>query len=410
MQFDPEKRFKAIHSFLRQHAPFWQEEVLSRYPNELKDFPEPWLEELADFDNEQLYEIEREAAFEKFHSRSLRDYFLSIAELEKLPRKLLPTAQPLPHRSALGISGKKQYEIQTLLPFVQQLRASEGFTEIVDYAGGVGYLAQVLCEHALLPTLSIDFNPELQASGRKRLAKYQNKLSATLEYQTLDLLSGKNLPLKKNALHIGLHCCGSLTTQLLRHACVQQQGSILSFGCCYYHTKPSDLSLSSLSKSSPLQITPPALTLASRSHQDKKDAFLLSKQVKLYRYLIHLYCYHELGLKEFKNLGNSPRRLYRSEFSFYGLEQLRRLNIEADDSRAEALKEFSSDNEMQRRVRLMIAANILRGRLGRLIEIYLTLDRALFLKEGGGEVEVARYFSAQISPRNIGLLGTWPRH
>ncbi len=402
---DLELRFQEIHSFLHQHRSYWKEEVLSRYPNDLEDFPQPWIEELAHYDDEYLYEVERKGAYLTLKNRELRDYFQTIAELEALPKRKLPDEEKLPHRAILGICGKKQYEIQTLLPLIKRLHDSQAFAEVIDFAGGIGYFAQILTAYGQIPTLSLDFDAQLQETGRRRLAKYQDEQAAPLEYQVIDLLNDSQLPLKNNALYLGLHGCGSISVEMLRRARSANDGIVLSFGCCYYRTRAKDLLLSSLSASFPLEITPPALTLASRSHKDEKSPFLLSKRVKLYRYLIHLYCYHILELTEFENLGNSSKKLYMSDFATYGIEQLRRLNIPTPESHASSLASFFRNPQYQQRVRLMIAANILRGHLGRLLEIYLTLDRALFYQDSGREVDVAQYFSPQKSPRNIGILG-----
>jgi hypothetical protein len=52
----------------------------------------------------------------------------------------------------------------------------------------------------------------------------------------------------------------------------------------------------------------------------------------------------------------------------------------------------------------MFLCNIIRWQLGRLLEIYLLLDRCLFLEENGYKVKVEQYFEEALSPRNIGIL------
>jgi hypothetical protein len=45
--------------------------------------------------------------------------------------------------------------------------------------------------------------------------------------------------------------------------------------------------------------------------------------------------------------------------------------------------------------------------LGRVLEIFLALDRAMFLLAAGYEVRVVELFPVGISPRNIAVLGRW---
>jgi hypothetical protein len=51
-------------------------------------------------------------------------------------------------------------------------------------------------------------------------------------------------------------------------------------------------------------------------------------------------------------------------------------------------------------------ANIIRWQLGRVLELYLLLDRAIYIEERGMSVELKQFFDENLSPRNIGLLCT----
>ena len=48
-----------------------------------------------------------------------------------------------------------------------------------------------------------------------------------------------------------------------------------------------------------------------------------------------------------------------------------------------------------------ILADIIRGLLGRVIETYLVLDRAVSLEEQGHKVDVIEIFDRKLSPRNL---------
>jgi hypothetical protein len=52
----------------------------------------------------------------------------------------------------------------------------------------------------------------------------------------------------------------------------------------------------------------------------------------------------------------------------------------------------------------MVLCNLIRWQLGRALEIYILLDRALFLEEHQYQVSVKTYFKESLSPRNIGIL------
>ena len=68
------------------------------------------------------------------------------------------------------------------------------------------------------------------------------------------------------------------------------------------------------------------------------------------------------------------------------------------------LHDFHQDVEIQKQIRKMFLANIIRWQFGKAIEHYILTDRCLYLEEKGFEVEMAEYFDSEKSPRNIGIL------
>ena len=51
----------------------------------------------------------------------------------------------------------------------------------------------------------------------------------------------------------------------------------------------------------------------------------------------------------------------------------------------------------------ILFANIIKSFIGRTIEVYILLDRCLYLIENGYEVNIKRFFNENISPRAIGI-------
>jgi hypothetical protein len=143
--------------------------------------------------------------------------------------------------------------------------------------------------------------------------------------------------------------------------------------------------------------------LASRSHSKFSfNDYLLKEQIKKIRYTFHLLLFEKLNIREFVGVGNYPLKKYFEGFATYAKEKLKELNLPNPFSSEELDAFFEKKREL---VRYMFLCNILRWQTGRVLEIHLLIDRALFLREQGYEVDLFQLFNQEISPRNIGILG-----
>jgi hypothetical protein len=64
---------------------------------------------------------------------------------------------------------------------------------------------------------------------------------------------------------------------------------------------------------------------------------------------------------------------------------------------------FFEQEQIQVMIQRMLAAGLIRNALGRVLEVYLQLDRAIYLEEMGYTVQVEEFFDEELSPRNIGI-------
>lgn len=92
------------------------------------------------------------------------------------------------------------------------------------------------------------------------------------------------------------------------------------------------------------------------------------------------------------NLGPAPKDLYNKKFDEY-------LKFYKFNDYAQNLLE-----KYQVEVNNYILLETLRNPLGRLLEQYILLDRALYLEQNGKKVQLYEVFDNSISPRNIALF------
>ena len=130
-----------------------------------------------------------------------------------------------------------------------------------------------------------------------------------------------------------------------------------------------------------------------------REQFERRQKVKDFRYAIHLFATRELGL-DFQTLGNAKPHDYQGRFSKYAHKYLPVTQKYSEDILNNKFKEY------QEEVRLIQALGSIRSMLSRLVELYIILDRALFLQEREKRVEVLELFETTISPRNLAIISS----
>lgn len=409
-----EKHFTNLANFLGPYQGLWENEVMLCYPNVWEHYPLEWVEFLETLPEETLFLLEKKEYRGINLPSSLKKLYEEVSEFNQIPQKYhhfeTPQALPYDHYSFLKIKPKKEHEIRILAPIISELYHRKNLDEVIDIGGGIGKLAHVLSNYFNLKVTSIDMDPALQKTGRERNKNNAKDPSNLVNYQTTQLKAG-DLQLKNlftgDKLSLGLHTCGDLANSQFDLSIEAKTKSLVNLGCCYYRLSRADrYNISQFSQSNKnLKLNKYALTLATRAHVklDHWD-FEYKSIVKNYRYTLHLYLHDVLGITEQVNCGNSMEKLYRSDFATYTREQLKRVNLTTNDS-DETLNNYYNDPRRLKLVNQMILSAIIRGIFGRPLELYLLVDRCLYLQENGYEVQLLELFDEVESPRNLAIIG-----
>ncbi len=403
------ERFLQIRDFLKPYQRIWQNEIMLMYPDPLHGYPLEWIEELRQYqDKNDVIKLEKKEVNGFVKSHKLKSFYNEIALLTKLPAS--PDYPPMPEDrfTWLFIIPKKQHEIKKLAPHIHHLYKKNHIEDVIDIGGGIGLLAQTLNNYFQLNVTSIDMNSDFQRTGIERNVKNAKNPDNRVKYKNLTISSGTEFSnlLEKKVLPVGLHTCGKLALDLIKISSLNRVPALVNFGCCY-HTLDQSADLQNLSdfaqKNNPLWMNKFALTLSCRAHRkmDEKD-YDLKLKVKLYRYAIHILLHDHYGIKELVTLGNSSHKLYDESFGVYVLEQFRRIGMSPKHT-TEELNAFFKNPDLQILIERMLAAGLIRNALGRVLELYVLLDRAIYLEEQGYKVEVQEFFDEELSPRNIGI-------
>lgn len=404
------QRKKELEELLLPFEQFYSEEILNRYPDSLNYIDPQYIEELLCLDDLELFEFDCRRPVEKLKGTMTQKLIDRIKILTEIPPiEDLPEIE-LEDWAFTGVKFKKRHEIQKIASILKELNHNHSFKQIVDIGGGVGHLARTLAHYHGIETYSLDTNKTFQDQGMKRASRFR-KLSTAKPLHFLNLTFGDakdELKLKEiitpESLIVGLHTCGNLANDVIKTSLKYKTFGLLSFGCCYHKMNPkTDFPISTNYKNEHLKLSIYAMTLATRAHGEITINDYVTKQiVKHFRYILHFWLFHKENKKDVFDVGENNIRDYHGKFSSYAIPKLKNLNLTPPS--ADELDQFFGDEAATPLMKKLFIANLLRWQLGRALEVYILLDRALFLLENGYQVKLQTYFIESVSPRNLGIL------
>lgn len=410
IQYD--QYLRQLYDFLQPFSMIWQNEVMLLSDDEIDSFyNQNWLHYLSNISEKQLWKIDSGSYDLKDISEiSFRDYLREIEQRShNIPSLKELNFKKLPSWANNKVAGKKNHEIQVIGSYLES--SNKSFHHAIDIGGGVGHLARILAHYYHINFTTIDANKHFQDLGIKRLMKYPPPNGAK-EVLFKNLTLDQHRPnqevlslFQKHDLSIGLHTCGPLSLAHFTYALKNHHADFLNFGCCYYKMSPKlHTNISDVSKKYPLPLNSYALTLATRGHNGQEwSQFLFKKRVKFYRYALHLFLSEKLNLKKVYTIGESKPKIYWGSFSDFAQLKIKSLQLTTGEISSRKLDEFYQSKKVQNKINTMFLCNIIRWRLGRLLELYILTDRALYLNQYERNVKLISFFDEKISPRNIGI-------
>lgn len=412
LKMDFKTRIREIADFLQPYQRIWQNEIMLDYPDPISAYPEEWIKELASFrEKEEVIQLEKKNYQGLVQGPGLLNFYQQIDHLCQIPFGPSLPKMPENHFTFLFVIPKKQYEIRNLAPYIYQFYQENHLEGLIDIGGGIGLLAQTLNNEYGLKVTSLDMDPELQKTGLTRHEKNARNPENKVQYLNIKVHSEElrfTELLKPKIATIGLHTCGPLAIDQIKATALARSNGLINLGCCYNRLSDEDQNLSQFARSLPYSpvMNKFALTLAARAHRkmEEKD-YHLKQKVKFYRYAIHILLHDVYGHRKLVTLGNSNPKLYDEKFSVYVTEQFKRLNLESKQTPDE-MDAFFESERMQNLIWNMITAGLVRNAFGRLLELYLQLDRALYLEEQGYQTSLFQFFDEEKSPRNLGIVAS----
>ncbi|UIN56803.1 MULTISPECIES: methyltransferase [Pseudomonas] len=388
-------RFTALDTFLTAHQALWKPRPFThlQLPWEAS-YPElaSWLRRRSLEDAENAHNQPAELIDSPEPFASLATLSLELGSVGDLPAHTLEAAG---HRLNIDVPGRKWQQIEA---FASRLSFAAQPKHWLDWCSGKGHLGRRLLG-ADQQLTCLEYDPALVASGQALSQRHHlhalHVEQDVLAANTALLLSAEHTP-------VALHACGDLHVRLMQLGSAAGCRQLAIAPCCYNRISHTEYqALSCAGSRSALQLSLEDLSLpmsetvtAGARVRRQRDASmarrlafdLLQRQVR--------------GVDEYLPTPSLPSAWLDKPFADYcrDLAALKELStVGAPDWVALEAAGWQRLAEVRN-------LELLRGLFRRPLELWLNLDRALFLTEQGYVVRLGTFCEAPLTPRNFLLL------
>lgn len=386
-------RFQSLDAILQHNQHYWRFEPFHESRNGLTRFSSnqaltAWLSSL------ELSQVEELKQNPSLLTDALSRFILVTEALSSLS-ELKDTeyrARRLDSHQASGIPGRKLTQIEAMGSAAMSHHHGQRWLE---WCAGKGFLGRMLAVGTKQPVTSFEWQQMLCDIGQAE----SDKLELPVEFVNGDAFCCEKHQLFSNDLHaVALHACGDLHVVLMKQASLHQIKNLSIAPCCYHlirddsyqamseYGKASELSLSKNELRIPLQETVTGGERVSRHRH----------QEMVYRLALDELLRDQTGKDEYQSIPS----VKKSQLQF-GFEAFCRWA--SDKKGFELLEADWAEYESRGEARFlnMERLGLVQQLFQRPLELWLVLDKALYLQEQGYQVELSQFCDKKITPRNI---------
>ncbi|NOH61981.1 methyltransferase [Vibrio sp. RE88] len=387
--------FQQLDSFLLSHQKFWRfEPFFSSFDSQLPwrvEHPQLclWLAELRPQDIEEL-----KSAPEQL-SKALEQFIPELSMAHHLTELTSSTLHGLQLERGLeaGVPGRKLEQIVSMGEAA--LRSHQG-SEWLEWCSGKGFLGRILASQSQQPVTSFEFQQMLCDSGQQEADK-QNLPMMFVQGDALSADAMQALNPKQHA--VALHACGDLHVSLIEKAASIGLPALSISPCCYHLIQQDQYRpLSKPAHSSALKLTKAELRIplqetVTGGERVKRHRFLEMS----YRLGLDLLLREAGGHQDYIPVPSVKKSLLADGFGAFcrWAADQKQLDLPTNVSFAE----FEAKGEQ--RYWQMERLSLVQQQFRRSLEMWLVLDKALYLAEHGYQVSIEAFCAKNITPRNI---------
>ncbi len=387
---DVEARFQALDAFLIEHQGLWRPRPFThlQLPWETQH-PElaQWLRRrsLADAEacHNQPHNLPAPAPFPTLAAQALQ-----LSAVEKLPTQAL---EPARHRLNVDVPGRKWQQIEA---FGAALHFAQPPGHWLDWCAGKGHLGRRLLRPGQQLTC-LEYDPALIATG-KALSDHHGLL---VTHRLQDVMA--DVAISAEHTPVALHACGDLHVRLLQLASAAGCKQLALAPCCYNRISTDRYQpLSGAGCASALQLSVDDLGLPLSETVTAGHRVRQQRDTSMARRLGFDRLQRQLrGCDEYLPTPSLPTHWLEKPFADYCRELASLKGLPTGEQDWAALEAHG-----WHRLAEVRNLELVRGLFRRPLEMWLVLDRALFLTEQGYKVEIGSFCEATLTPRNLMVL------
>ncbi|UPR33905.1 methyltransferase [Vibrio cyclitrophicus] len=392
-------RFTILDSFLLEHQVYWRSEPFHLCQTQQQPWADvnrplvDWLDSLS---------IERIQTLKEQPQDLLAEITRFLPQLEKANQNIQfnQTALvgiDLPRGTADGIPGRK---LQQIIAMGEASLEHHQGQEWLEWCSGKGFLGRILSQQSDQKVTSFEWQQSLCESGQK-IADDQKLEMNFVQGDAFSESAGDVFNSNQHA--VALHACGDLHVELVKKSVSHGLQAVTISPCCYHLIRDETYQpMSSVAKSSALVLSKSDLRIPLQETVTGGERVKRHRQLEMsYRLGFSKLLKAELNIDEYIPVPSIKKSELSEGFESFcqWASEVKEITLGSDiDFESYLAQGETLFWEMEK---LSLVQQVFR----RPLEVWLALDRAIYLQEQGYEATIEEFCERTVTPRNLLIHG-----
>ncbi|WP_373941075.1 SAM-dependent methyltransferase [Vibrio chagasii] len=392
-------RFKILDSFLLEHQVYWRSEPFHLCQTQQQPWQKvnsPLVDWLNSLTTENIQTLKEQPDLLITELGRFLPQLMQAHQSTQFTNTALKGLQ-LPRGTEDGIPGRKLQQIVSMGEAALEHHHGE---EWLEWCSGKGFLGRILSQQSSQKVTSFEWQQSLCESGQK-IADAQHLEMTFVQGDAFSERADEVFNPNQHA--VALHACGDLHVELVKKSVSHGLPAVTISPCCYHLIRDESYqAMSSVAKTSALTLSKSDLRIPLQETVTGGERVKRHRQLEMsYRLGFSQLLKAEMGIDQYIPVPS----IKKSELA-EGFESFCRWACEVKELSLGSNIDFDSylvqgEALFWEMEKLSLVQQVFR----RPLEIWLALDRAIYLKEQGYEATIEEFCERSVTPRNLLIHG-----